>query len=407
MSRALNGRSAGSDRIPIPALLGAALLLALTAPAAASAQSFLGFRALGVPVGAVGARATALGNLGIGLAGVEISAADPAASSRLLFPTVGITVQPAWGSFDLEELTGTSRTTRLPLLGIGYPVRSAGGIVGVATLSLSGHMEQRWVARRQSTVVLNEVEVEVQDSYRNDGGTSVMRMGWAQRIGSRLSLGVSAGSYLGRLDRVFDRKLDSLAVGGEVYSFREEHAWRYSGYLVSAGFNAEPHPLIHVAGAVEWSGNLEETPRDGTEGEGLYSIPLRLSAGATGRLSPRLAFNVSGVYQDWAAADGFLAGVTSGRKWSYGAGVEWHIVEGQNRSLPVRFGYRRRAPPFRFESEDPVESIWSAGAGFNLVEDDERRFGWMDLAIERGSRWSAPLDEHFWRATVTLGISRF
>ena len=400
----MSSARARSGWTPIPGLLGAALLLPLAAPGDASAQSFLGFRALGVPIGAVDARTTALGNLGIGLARVELSAADPAASARLPLPTFGLTMQPSWGTFDLEGQTGTSRTTRLPLLGIGYPVPSLNGVV---TASLAGHMEQRWVARRQSTVILNEVEVDVQDSYLNDGGISVMRLGWAQLIGSRVSLGVSVGSYLGRLERVFDRELDSLAVGGEVYSFREEYAWGYSGYLVSAGFNADPHPLIHLAGAVEWSGNLSEFPHEDAEGQGVYAIPLRLSAGATGRLSPRLAFNVSGVYQDWAAADGFLAGVTSGRKWSYGGGLEWHLVDGATRSLPLRFGYRRLAPPFRFESADPVESAWSAGVGFNMVEANDHRFGWMDLAIERGSRRSAPLDERFWRATVTVGISRF
>ena len=383
--------------------LVAALLAALAAPASASAQSFLGFRALGVPVGAVDARTTALGNLGIGLARVEISATDPAASARLLWPTFGVTMQPSWGSFDMDEQSGTSRTNRLPLLGIGYPVR-AGGVV---TASLSGHLEQRWIARRQSTVTLNEVDVQVQDSYRNDGGTSVVRLGWAQRIGSVLALGVSGGTYLGRLDRVFDRQLDSLAVGGEVYSFREEYAWSYSGYLLSAGFNADPHPLIHLAGAAEWSGTLKEVPQDDAVGEGLYTIPLRLSAGATGRLSPRLAFNVSGIYQDWSTSDGFLAGVTSGRKWSFGGGVEWHVVEGETRSLPVRFGYRRIAPPFRFEAEDPVEAVWSVGVGLNLAEAEGFRFGWMDLSFERGDRWSAPLDERFWRATVSVGISRF
>ncbi len=379
--------------------------MALAAAAPASAQSFLGFRALGVPVRALDARAAAAGNLGIGLAGVEISSADPAASARLLFPTFSVTMQPSWGSFDLDDQSGTSRTTRLPLLGIGYPVRSVGGVV---TASLSGHLEQRWVAKRRSTVVLNEVEVDVEDSYRNDGGTSVLRVGWAQRIGSRLSLGASAGTYLGRLERVFDRELDSLAVGGEVYSFREQHAWNYSGYLVSAGFNADPHPLIHLAGAATWSGALRELPLDDAPGEGRYSVPVRLSAGTTARLSPRLALSLSGAYQDWAASDGFLAGVTSGRKWSYGAGAEWHVIDSESRSLPIRFGYRRLAPPFRFESEDPLESIWSLGAGLNLVEtEDNRRLGWVDLAFERGSRRSAPLDERFLRATVTVGISRF
>lgn len=381
------------------------LLLALAMPGAAPAQSFLGFRALGVPVGAMDARATALGSLGIGLSRVELSSTDPAASSGLPAPTIGLTMQPTWGTFDLGDQAGTSRGSRLPLLAIGYPVRAVAG--GVVTVSLSGHMEQRWVARRQSTVTLNETEVEVQDSYRNDGGSSVVRVGWAQRIGSRFSVGVSAGSYLGRLDRVFDRELDSLAVGGEVYTFREEHSWSYSGYLATAGFNADPHPLIHLAGAVEWSGKLKEAPGEDTQGEGLYGIPLRFSAGGTGRLSPRLALNVSGVYQDWSSADGFLAGVTSGRKWSYGAGLEWRFVEGETRSLPLRFGYRRLAPPFRFESEDPVESVWSAGAGFNLVEFAGERVGWMDVALERGARSSAPLDERFWRVTVSLGISRF
>ncbi|MDE2795208.1 MAG: hypothetical protein OXL34_10360 [Gemmatimonadota bacterium] len=405
MSRAIGGgtrswRFAARLAVVLPA---AVLLPALAVPATASAQSFLGFRALGVPVRAIDARATALGNLGIGLAGVEISATDPAASAQLRLPTLGVTMQPSWGSFDVGEQTGTSRTNRLPLLGIGYPLTSVGGVV---TASLSGHLEQRWVAKRRSTVILNQVEVEVEDSYRNEGGTSVVRLGWAQRVGSRLSLGVSAGSYLGRLERVFDRELDSLAVGGEVYSFREQSAWRYSGYLVAAGFNADPHSVIHLAGAVEWSGTLREVPQEDSEGEGRYTIPVRFSAGATGRLSPRLALNVSGVYQDWGASDGFLAGVTSGRKWNYGAGVEVHLVEGDTRSLPVRLGYRRLAPPFRFESEDPEESVWSLGVGFNLVELNNLRLGWMDLAFERGSRRSAPLNERFWRATVSVGISR-
>lgn len=391
------------ERRPRP-LRAAAVLAALALPGAASAQSFMGARGLGVPVVAVGARAAALGNLGIGLGGVEVSAGDPATWAGLVLPTVSITMQPAWGEFDMNEQAGNSRATRFPLLGIGYPVPGARGAV---TISLAGHMEQRFVAVNRSTVILNEVEVEAEDRRAVDGGTSVVRLGWAQRLGSRLAVGLSVGSYVGRLEEVLDRELDSLAVGGEVYSLLEENSWRYGGTSVIAGFNADPADLLHVAGAVEWSRDLKEAPLGETAGESAYSIPPRFSGGATGRLSPRLHLNVSAVYQDWSAAEGFGDGVVSERKWNFGAGLEWLLVGGETRSLPVRFGYRRLAAPFRYEEEDPVESIWSLGAGFNFVKAGNKRFGWMDVALERSARTSEPLAERFWRATVSLGVARF
>ena len=389
---------------PSPPPRAAALLLALALPGTASAQSFLGARGLGVPVGAVDARAAALGNLGIGLGGVEVSANDPATWARLVLPTVSITMQPTWGEFDVDEQAGNSRATRFPLVGIGYPVSRARGVV---TLSLAGHLEQRWVAERQSKVILNETEVDVEDRFTADGGTSVIRLGWAQRLGSRFAFGVAAGTYVGRLEEVFDRELDSLAVGGEVYSFLEENRWRYSGHTVTAGFSADPAELLHVAGAVEWSLDLKEAPQGETVGESLYSIPPRFSGGATGRLSPRLHLNASAVHQDWSSAEGFGEGVVSQRKWSFGAGLEWLAVDGLTRSLPVRFGYRQLAAPFRYDADDPLESIWSLGVGFNLVKSGDQRFGWMDVALERGARTSEPLAERFWRATVSVGVARF
>ena len=389
-----------SRRVRPAALVG----LALAFPGAAPAQSFLGARGLGVPVGAVGARAAALGNLGIGLGGVEVSAGDPAASAGLAMPTVSITMQPTWGEFDLDEQVGNSRATRFPLLGIGYPIPRARGVL---TLSLAGHLEQRWVAESQSTVVLDGVQVDVEDRFAVDGGISVIRLGWAQRLGSRFALGVAAGTYVGRLEEVFDRELDSLAVGGQVYSFLEENRWRYSGASLTAGFSADPVDLLHVAGALEWSRDLREVPQGETVGESLYSVPARFAGGATGRLSPRLHLNTSVVYQNWSAAEGYGKGVLSQRRWNFGVGLEWLAFDGETRSLPIRFGYRQLAAPFRFESEDPVESVLSLGAGFNFVKSRDERFGWMDVSLERGTRTSEPLAERFWRASVSLGVARF
>ena len=101
------------------------------------------------------------------------------------------------------------------------------------------------------------------------------------------------------------------------------------------------------------------------------------------------------------------AGITSTSTASYGAGIEWTAIQGDTRSLPVRFGYRSVALPFRFGTEDASESVVTFGFGLNLVELEGRRFGWLDVGFERGARESLPLDERFWRATFSLGIARF
>lgn len=384
-------------------LLTLAVSIAALVPAGADAQSFLGYRALGLPVGAADARAVALGNLGIGLPGVHLTASDPASAAALLFPTVSVSMQPTWGDFDLDGQTGTVRTTRFPMIGIAYPVPSAEGTV---TVSLSGHMEQRWAGEQDRIVSLGGLDVPVNDRFETNGGSSVARLGWAQRLGERFSFGATVGTYVGRIDQVFERTLDSLVVGGDVRSYEEDRSWQYGGYAFSAGFAADPHDLIHLAGAVEWSGDLKQKPKPRTEGgEQAFSIPLRLSAGATGRLSERLRINTSVAYQDWSGAQGFETGVVSTGKLGYGAGLEIRLIRRETRSFPLRLGYRHGALPFRYVDRDAAESAWSLGFGMNLVEIEGVRFGWMDFAVERGTRASAPLSENFWRATISLGIS--
>ncbi len=388
-------------RALLPAL--ALALLTLAAPNPAASQSFLGFRALGVPIATAGGRSLALGNFGIGLPNAAVSPMDPAAAAGIALPTITVSMQPSWGDFQFGSQSGETRTTRFPLIAIGYPARG-----GVVTVSFAGHMEQRWRGTRTQIEPIDGVDVPIEDSFETEGGTSVARLGWAQRLGNQLSVGVSAGLYVGRLDQVFDRRLDSLVVGNEVRPYTESAQWAYGGYTVAAGFGFDPHELIHLGGALEWSSDLSETPEEGTEGAVThYGIPLRLSAGATGSLTQRLSLNTSAVYQDWTGAKGFATGVTTNRKLSWGAGIEWRAMQQETRSFPVRVGYRSGAPPFRFESQDPTETSWSFGLGLNLVELEGAPFGWIDLGMERATRTSLPFNENFWRGTISLGISRF
>ncbi len=385
--------------------VGAAFVLALglLGPAyGAGAQSFLGFRALGVPIDVGNGRQAGLGGVSIGLPGAFVSPTDPAAAARLRLPTITASMQPLWGDFEFGDQGGTTRTTRFPLIAIGYPAYGR----GVVTLSLAGHMERRWSGARNRLVTLGGADVSVEDRFETDGGTSVARVGWSQPLGEALSLGVSAGRYVGRLNQRFDRTLDSTYVGPDVRPYREDSQWSYSGYTFAAGFGFDPHELIHVGGAAEFSTALAENPGDDTAGpESRYDVPPRFSAGATGRLTQRLLLATSVVYQDWSGAGGFPEGVLSGRSLGWGAGIEWRMIEREVRSLPLRIGYRRGSPPFRFEARDPSESAFSVGLGINFVEIEGQPLGWADIAMERVRRDSLPLAESFWRATISLGIS--
>ncbi|MGI9627930.1 MAG: hypothetical protein ACR2QM_13925, partial [Longimicrobiales bacterium] len=325
---------------------GLLVCLGALAPAAASAQSFAGFRAFGVPIDGIGARALALGNLGVGLAKVEVSATDPTASADLLIPVVSVSMQPTWGDFTLGTSSGSSTWTRFPLMALGYPVLSAGGAV---TVSLSGFMEQRWVSEIEATGNLGGVNVPSLDRFESDGGSSVARLGWAHRLSDKAKVGLMGGTYLGRLDQTFTRTLDSLAVGGNIELFVEEGAWRYSGKSVTLGGSFDPSELVHVAGAVEWSGSLKATPLEETGGDVReYDVPVRFSLGATATLTSRLNVNTSLKIQDWSGASGYDPGALSSGSVSYGAGVEWHALQGETRSLPIRLGYRSVSLPFQF-----------------------------------------------------------
>ena len=294
-------------------------LVAALVPASAGAQSFLGYRALGLPVGAADARAVALGNLGIGLPGVQLTASDPASAAALLFPTVSVSMQPSWGDFDLDGQTGTARTTRFPMIGIAYPVPSAQGTV---TLSLSGHMELRWAGEQDRIVSLGGLDVPVNDASRPTA--AVRWRAWAGRRGWATVLAGGHRGHLRRQDRPGVRAHTRLAgrrVGRPGRTKRTAH-----GSTAATPSRPGSRPIRTISfiwrGAAEWSGELKQKPRSQTEGdERAFSIPLRLSAGATGRLSERLHVNTSVAYQDWSTAQGFEAGVVSTEKLSYGRGA--------------------------------------------------------------------------------------
>nr|NIP60128.1 hypothetical protein [Gemmatimonadota bacterium]NIR80568.1 hypothetical protein [Gemmatimonadota bacterium]NIT89333.1 hypothetical protein [Gemmatimonadota bacterium]NIU33139.1 hypothetical protein [Gemmatimonadota bacterium]NIU37504.1 hypothetical protein [Gemmatimonadota bacterium] len=315
-------------------------------PASAGAQSLLGMSGLGFPLEPIDARARGMGSLGVGLFGPSLLPGDPAVAQALLIPMVTATLQPSWVTRSSPEEEQRFSTNRFPLLGVAYPFGPANGI---ATLTFSGYMDQRWEVIREGSVELAGVTVPIIDAFRSEGGISVLRLGWSHRLGEGLAVGATVGSYLGNGRRSFRRTFDAEALGdtATAVEFRTEGEWRYTGPTASLGVSWDATELIRVAGSVIWSGDLHAEAK-GERGSRSrdFDLPTEFRIGASGNLGSGLAVNLGLQYADWGGADDdFEDSSTTGAVWSLGGGVEWEGPGFLGRNFPLRAGYRRRGLP--------------------------------------------------------------
>jgi len=381
----------------------AALCLFLVAPGAASAQSLFNSAGLGAPLEGLDARARAMGALGPGLLGGSVLPLDPSSGARVLLPTLSATMQPMWGTFEEGAASGDLQGVRFPLIVAAYPT----GSIGVLMATYRGAFDQRWQAERTGTFPIGGEDVASVDRFSSRGGIAIAEVGWARRFGTKLGLGASVGRYTGRLDRVFSRTLDSLAVGSDVAIFNEGAAAAYSGLTAAFGFHVDPTPLIRVGGALRFGGTLHQKAKEGSSGGELeYSMPTEIRLGASAALTSRLMLAASFARADWSDVDGGIPEIQpAGTVTTYGFGAEWGGPRLLGRTVPIRVGYRRSGMPYRYEAGDPVESSVSAGLALNLAQIDEFTLAGIDLGVERGTRSDDVLSERFWRMTVSLRVS--
>ena len=368
-------------------------------------QSILGTQGLGLPMEPMDARARALGSVGTGLFGGNLTPLDPASAVDLLIPTLNMTMQPYWGSGNWNDQTSDGRGTRFPLLGLAYPVAALQGMV---TVTFGGYMDQWWEVEAQGTEDLGGVTIPVTNTYRSEGGISSVTLGWSQRLGSRLALAVAGGYHTGSVTRTFFRSFDSVAVsGGAVSGYRDGGKWQYGGPSGSLGVTWDPVTFLRVSGSMTWNGDLEADPSADTKGEAAtFSLPMEYRLGASGVLNQDLTLTLGMAFADWEPSEGGLpAEALVGGVWTLGGGLEWDALRLGSRSVPLRFGMRRSTLPFRFEGEDPTESILSGGLGLNFTQAEDFVLAGMDLALERGSREAGPFSEDFWRGTLTVRVS--
>jgi len=246
------------------------------------------------------------------------------------------------------------------------------------------------------------------DLYTSKGGISTFNLGWAQRFGRSLSLSAGVGYHTGSVTRTFIRDFDSLSVGiVQLEAYSNGGRWKYGGPTGSIGGVWDPLDFLRVSGSLTWNGKLEAEPIESTTGAAAsYDLPMEYRVGAAGNLTPMLAMTLGISYADWnPSPEGLAAGTVAGGVLSVGGGIEWQGNGFGARTLPIRLGMRRSEIPFRFDGEDPVETIYSGGFGLNLTQAEAFVLAGIDMALERGKREAGSLSEDFWRGSITFRVS--
>jgi hypothetical protein len=388
----------------------AALSLLAAVPAMASAQSLFGTHGLGIPIEGLDARGRALGVNGVGLLGLSTGMLNPAEPAGLLRRGVTASFQPWGGSVELNGEEGDVGGTRFPLIAVQYPI----GRIAFS-LGYSGLLDQSWAISAEGEHVLGNDTVATTDLVRSTGGLGQLKLGAGYYINARLSVGASVGIHTGSVDRTITRQFPDTA--DALRTFQTRSRWDYSGPIASVGVRWDPIPEMRVGASVIWSGTLDAEPQEGSTSAHSYDMPLRIAAGVSGRVGPRLLLTFSTTISNYDesvsySAPGTTVPTVAKRTIDFGGGVEWSQLRRGDRTFPLRAGFRRTMLPFHNEDEEaPTEWAASGGIGLRLVEDDFGPLAVADLGFESGKRtgWEGArtgdgLAENFWRFTVSVSL---
>ena len=383
-------------------LLTAALSLSA---APLCAQSLYNAAGLGLPAESIDGRGRALGNLGIGLFGHAILPSDPGAAGLLVIPAAVLVAQPSWVEYQRgADESGSFQGNRFPLLGIGYPLFS-----GMFTANFGSFLDQRFDGQRDVTVDLLDGPTDASDFFEQNGAVSLVNFGYSRRLSDRLGVGFSVGRYAGSLTRRLIRDFGDASATANLTLYEVGGRWSYSGASLTAGFAADLGTIVRVAGSATWTGSLNATGSEGTDGSHRsFDLPFQYRLGTSVALAPGLLITASVVRADWGdIADDLSTPSTVGSTNGFGVGLELSRARLLGLTAPLRFGYRKSSLPFSFGSGGATETTLAGGFGFILNQTGGITLAGADFALERGERSDSSLTEKFWRATFSLRVTGY
>jgi hypothetical protein len=391
----------------LPALAMACVLLSATS---LRAQSLFGTKGLGLPIIPMDARAEALGGIGTGLLGENMSLVNPADVAGIGRRSVSAVFQPTTVSMRLGGLQDRRGATDFPLIRIAYPLSDR--LVG--SVGLGSFLDQNWAVSNDGTQELTGQTVNVHDVLRSTGGVSQVQLGAAYSVSSRFALGVALGLYTGEVQRRLTRSFTDTAAVTNLAVFTLLQRWSYRGPLAAFGVRLDPLRLVRIAGSVTWSGDIKAHAEDPGTFDFSAAMPVQVSGGIGALLAPTLQANFGIHWAGWGRAAGDRLGwdttataMAAVNTMSMGGGLEWTGLQSATRAFPIRLGVNFGQLPYQINGATPRQ--WSAALGFGLrVAPSQVGPGALvDVSLEHGQRGSTAttgLREAFWRFTLSLSL---
>lgn len=389
------------------AILAICTVLTAASAQAAYGQSVFNAAGLGVPSEALDGRSRGMGSMGIGLPGGAFMPTDPAALGRLVVATGVVATQPSWVDYSTDGgRSGSFQANRFPLMGLAYPLFG-----GMMSFQIGSFLDQRYTDARTGSAELSSGTVPFTDDFVQDGSVSNLNLGYARMLGGDVSVGVTVGRYAGSVVRTLTRTYAAAegATAGEVDSYVERGTWSYTGHHVSTGVSADLTDWLHASASVQLPTALDASASDDTEGgDRSFDLPVQYRGGVSASFEFGLLLGASVVLADWSdAQDDLSTSAGAGSANGFGGGVEFSRARLFGRDAPLRFGYRRSTLPFSFGAEDVTERVYSGGVGLALNRTGETMLASVDLALERGRRWTSSISESFWRMTLSFQAAGF
>ncbi|CAN5723089.1 hypothetical protein BH23GEM5_BH23GEM5_03300 [soil metagenome] len=376
--------------------LALALFALCTSPA--GAQSLLARQGLGYAVEPLDARARALGGVGLGLSGINLSLVNPAAVAGT--PAAAFLVGFQFDRTEADVGTGSTvgRIPRFPVIHAALPL----GERWVFSVGYGGFLDQSWAAEVEDTLRgLRGQPTLVRDRFTSRGGVARLRLGGARTFGERFAVGVAADIFTGVVQDSFVREFPDTATGlflARALSFSERS---YGGVGYAAGARWTPSEALNVGASISGGGRLRA---EGPEGERSYALPFTGALGASGRVARRTLVAASGSWTGWAGtADDLLQPGDVRSVWVLSAGVEQELEGRLERAYPLRLGVRYATLPFSWTAGAfPTERALTGGFGARLGAGAAR----VDFGAERGWRdaGGSVFQEDFWRFSASMTV---